>query len=70
MATFGVGQVGFFRSRPVSDTSAESVRLREGAIRFGTSLVVLGIGATLLAGGSHLHTLRNLRKNEVPVLTY
>jgi uncharacterized membrane protein YidH (DUF202 family) len=68
-ASLGVGLVRFLRSRPVSDTSAESVRLHEGAFRFGTSLVVLGIGATLPAGGLHLHTPRRLRENRVPALT-
>jgi len=70
MATFGFGMVAFFRSLRMSNPSSETIRLHEGAIRFGTSLVVLGIAATLLAGGSHMRTLRRLRRNEVPVLTH
>ncbi|MCJ7441641.1 MAG: DUF202 domain-containing protein [Thermoanaerobaculaceae bacterium] len=70
MATFGFGMVAFFGSLRMSNSSSETIRLHEGAIRFGTSLVVLGIAATLLAGGSHLRTLRRLRRNEVPVLTH
>lgn len=70
ISTFGFGMVAFFRSLRESNPSTESVRLHEGAIRFGTSLVVLGIVATLLAGGAHLRTLRRLRKNEVPVLSH
>jgi uncharacterized membrane protein YidH (DUF202 family) len=70
MATFGFGMVGFFRSLRESNPSAETIRLHEGAIRFGKSLIVLGIAATLLAGISHLRALRRLRRNEVPVLTH
>ncbi|HVN32079.1 MAG TPA: DUF202 domain-containing protein [Thermoanaerobaculaceae bacterium] len=69
MATFGFGMVGFFRSLRESHPSAETIRLHEGAIGFGKSLIVLGIAATLLAGASHLRALRRLRRNEVPVLT-
>jgi hypothetical protein len=43
--------------------------LHEGAIRFGFALVLLGIGATVLAGLSHWRTLRSLNRNELPVLT-
>jgi len=68
MATFGFGMVGFFRSLRRSDPSVESIRLHEGAIRFGTILIVLGIAATLGAAGSHLVSLRRLRKGEAPVL--
>ena len=69
MATFGFGMVGFFRSLQQTSPTPESVRLHEGAIRFGTSLIVLGIVATILAGLSHGLTLRRLRRGESPVLT-
>jgi uncharacterized membrane protein YidH (DUF202 family) len=69
MATFGFGMVGFFRSLRASNPSPESIRLHEGAIRFGTILIVLGIAATLGAGGSHLLTLRRLKRGEAPVLS-
>ena len=68
MAAFGFGLVTFFRSLRESNPSAETIGLHESAILFGTSLIVLGIAATLLAGASHLRTLRRLRRNEVPVL--
>jgi uncharacterized membrane protein YidH (DUF202 family) len=69
MATFGFGLVGFFRSLRQANPSAQTIQLHEGAILFGTSLVILGIAATILAGVSHLLTLRRLRRGEVPVLT-
>ncbi len=69
MATFGFGLVGFFRSLRQNSPTPESIRLHEGAIRFGTALVVLGIVATVLAGVSHWQTLRRLRRGETPVLT-
>src|SRR5450755_336317 len=53
MATFGFGMVGFFRSLQQSSPTPETIRLHEGAIQFGTSLIVLGIIATVLAGLSH-----------------
>ena len=70
MATFGFGLVGFFRSLRESNPSIEAKRLHEGAIRFGTSLIILGILATILAGLSHLITLRRIEQNKLPVLTH
>jgi uncharacterized membrane protein YidH (DUF202 family) len=69
MASFGFGMVAFFRSRPHESPSAESLRFHQGAIRFGTALIVLGIVATLLASASHWHTLRRLRNGEPPGLS-
>jgi uncharacterized membrane protein YidH (DUF202 family) len=69
MASFGFGMVGFFRALRQQAPSAESLRLHEGAIRFGTLLVVLGLVATILAGVWHWLTLRRLRRGESPVLT-
>lgn len=69
MATFGFGTVGFFRSLREKSPTAEAVQMHQNAIRFGFSLVVLGIAATVLAGVSHWFTLRRLRRNETPVLT-
>jgi putative membrane protein len=70
MAGFGFGTVGFFRSLQQTSPSPETVRLHEGAIRFGAGLVMLGIVATLFAGLSHWLTLRRLRRGETPVLTH
>ena len=69
MATFGFGTVGFFRSLREKSPTPEAVQMHENAIRFGFSLVILGIAATVLAGLSHWFTLRRLRRNETPVLT-
>ena len=69
MATFGFGTVGFFRSLREKSPTPEAIQMHENAIRFGFSLIVLGIVATVLAGISHWLTLRRLRRNETPVLT-
>src|SRR5271157_378117 len=60
MASFGFGLVAFFRHLRQQSPSAETARLQEGAIQFGGSLIILGIVATVLAGGSHWLTLRRL----------
>jgi len=69
MASFGFGMVAFFRSIRQRTPDAETVRLHQGAIRMGTSLIVLGIVATVLAGASHWFTLRRLRRAESPVVS-
>jgi len=69
MATFGFGMVGFFRSLREKTPTPEAVHLHEGAIRFGVSLIVLGILATVLAGISHWFVLRRLRREAPVVLT-
>lgn len=66
MASFGFGLVAFFRALRQANASAETLRMHEGAIRFGTALVVLGLGATILAGVSHLVSLRSLSRGEAP----
>jgi len=53
--------VGFFRSLRAQAPTAETLRLHQGAIQFGTGLVLLGIGFMTLAGLSHWLTLRRLR---------
>jgi uncharacterized membrane protein YidH (DUF202 family) len=68
MASFGFGMVAFFRSLRQESPDAQTIRLHEGAIRFGTALVVLAIIATVLAGVSHWLSLRRLRRGESPVL--
>jgi uncharacterized membrane protein YidH (DUF202 family) len=69
MATFGFGMVGFFRSLREKTPTPEAVHLHDNAIRFGISLIILGIIATVLAGISHWLTLRRIRRNEAVVLT-
>ena len=68
MASFGIGMVAFFRSLRQESPSEETLRLHQGAIRFGLALIVLGIVAMVLAGLSHWFTLRRLRRGERPVL--
>ena len=67
MATFGFGTVGFFRSLRVASPTPEAVRLHQGAIGFGVSVVVLGVAATVLSGVIHWSALRRIRRNEAPV---
>ena len=69
LATFGFGAIGFFRALQDKSPSPEAIRLHEGAIRFGVTLVVLGIVATVLSGLSHWFSLRRLKRGEAPVLT-
>lgn len=69
IAGFGFGMVGFFRTLEERHNTPESVRLHHSAIHFGTSLIVLGLVATVLASISHLRALRRLRQGEAPVLT-
>ncbi len=69
MGTFGFGLVAFFRAVRQANPSPETIRLHEGAIFFGTSLIILGIAATILAGLLHLFTLRRLREGKLPALS-
>ncbi len=68
LAGFGFGMVGFFRTLRERSPSAESIRLHQGAIAMGVALIVLGILAMILAGGSHWLTLRRLRQGVTPVV--
>jgi putative membrane protein len=68
MASFGFGMVAFFRTLVEKSPSPETLRLHHGAIRMGTALILLGIGAMVLAGLSHWTALRRLRRGESPVL--
>jgi uncharacterized membrane protein YidH (DUF202 family) len=69
MASFGFGMVAFFRTIQEQSPSEESLRMHQGAIRMGTSLILLGIVATVLACQSHWSTLRKLRRGESPTLS-
>ncbi|MGO9597321.1 MAG: YidH family protein [Isosphaeraceae bacterium] len=69
MASFGFEMVAFFRSIRQASPSEETLNLQQGAIHFGTALILLGIAATVLAGLSHWFTLRRLLRGESPVLT-
>jgi hypothetical protein len=70
MASFGFGLVTFFRSLPEAIPGTQARRLHQGAIYFGTALILLGLGATVLAGFSHELTLRRLFRGESLALTH
>jgi putative membrane protein len=69
IAGFGFGMVGFFRTLEEKSPTAASVRLHEGAIRFGIALIILGIVATMMVSVSHWFMLRRLLRGETPGLT-
>jgi putative membrane protein len=69
MATFGFGTVGFFRSLRAASPTPEAIHLHRSAIAFGVGLVVLGIGAIVLAGVAQWRALRRLGRDEAPVLS-
>jgi putative membrane protein len=69
MASFGFGMVGFFRSLRAQAPTAEAVRMHQGAIAFGTVLLVLGTAFMALAGLSHWSVLRRLRAGQPLELT-
>jgi putative membrane protein len=64
MASFGFSMVSFFRSLRAQAPTAEAVRMHQGAIEFGTGLLVLGTLVTALAGFSHWSELRRLRTGQ------
>ncbi|MDX1947480.1 MAG: DUF202 domain-containing protein [Pirellulaceae bacterium] len=69
MASFGFGTVAFFRTLREKTPSPETLHLHEGAIGFGSALIVLGLIATVIAGLSHWFTLRRLRRGEPMPIT-
>ena len=69
MASFGFGMVAFFRSLRQSAPSPETIRLHEGAVYFGTALILLGTVSTILAAVSQWLTLRQLRRGLAPRLS-
>jgi uncharacterized membrane protein YidH (DUF202 family) len=69
MGSFGFGMVAFFRSLRQSAPSPQTARLHEGAIYFGTALIVLGILAAVLAALSQHSSLRQLRRGQTPTVS-
>jgi uncharacterized membrane protein YidH (DUF202 family) len=69
MGTFGFGTIGFFRTLREKSPTPIAIHLQESAVRFGVALVVLSIGATVVAALSHVSTLRRLSRNETPVVS-
>jgi putative membrane protein len=70
MASFGFGMVAFFRSIQQQAPSPETIRLHAGAIRMGTSLIMLGVVGAVFAALSHVFMLRRLRRGESPGLSH
>ena len=68
MTSFGFGMVAFFRTLQHENPTEETTSLHTGAVRFGVSLIVLGLVATILAGLSHWFSLRRLNRGEEPVM--
>ena len=66
MGSFGFGMVGFFRSLRQANPNPDTIRLHEGAIYFGTALIVLAAVSTVLAAISQWFTLRQLRRGQAP----
>ena len=66
MASFGFGMVAFFRSVRQAAPTPEAARVHQGAILFGTALIVLGALSTILAALSQWLSLRKLRRGETP----
>jgi putative membrane protein len=69
MSSFGLGMIGFFRTVRLQAETPESIRMHEGAIRFGVTLVLIGVIATVLVAISHLSMVRKLRAGEMPLPT-
>ncbi len=69
MASFGFGMVAFFRTIREQSPTPENIRLHAGAVRMGTSLILLGIGGAVLAGWAHWSALRRLKCGESPQLS-
>ena len=69
MASFGLGMVGFFRSLVASTPTPETIRLHQGAIQFGTSLIVLGVAATVVAAISQGFALQEFAQFRIEAET-
>jgi putative membrane protein len=68
MTSFGFGMVAFFRTLRQEKPDAETILMHQHATRMGTTLLVMGIIVTLLAGGTHWLSLRRLRQGRLPAL--
>jgi putative membrane protein len=68
MTSFGFGMVAFFRTLRQEKPDPETILLHQHATQMGTTLLVMGIVSTLLAGGSHWLSLRRLRQGRLPAL--
>jgi len=66
MGSFGFGMIGFFRAMHEKAQTPQAAQLHHAAVRFGESLVLLGVVATILAGFSHWNTLHRMKRGEAP----
>jgi putative membrane protein len=66
MGSFGFGMIGFFRALHLQSQTEEAARLHHAAIRLGELLILAGIVATVLAGISHLRSLRRMERGQLP----
>ena len=64
MASFGFAMVAFFRAVRMMTPNAQAVRMHEGAIHFGTALILLGIASMIASGLSHWRALRKLQRGQ------
>lgn len=70
MGSFGLGMIGFFRTLDEHAQTPQSAKIHHAAVRFGESLVLGGVVATVLAGISHWNTLRRMERGEMPRATH
>jgi len=66
MGSFGFGMIGFFRALREKNPTPQAVQQHQIAIRFGETLVLLSVVATVLAAVSHWNSLRRMERGEMP----
>jgi putative membrane protein len=69
MTSFGFGMIGFFRALRQQNENPETIRLHQGAIHFGVTLVIVGFIATVFVVFTHAKIVRQLQRNEAPTLS-
>jgi putative membrane protein len=68
MASLGLAIVTFFRALRLAAPTAQAARLHQGAIRFGTALLILAVVVTIGSGLVHWSALRRLQRGEALTL--
>src|SRR4029453_18658706 len=64
LAGFGFAMVAFFRTLRMTSPKPEAIRLHEGAIRFGSALLILGIATMLASAGRYFYVMRRIHRGE------
>jgi putative membrane protein len=64
LSSFGFALAAFFRALRVISPGEQSTRLHEGAVRFGTALIALGLFAIIGSGVGHWRALRMLQRGQ------